>query len=106
MAWRPILTTYLALASTRASVYLRAMSPPEASVLNVSSVVHSDPEILGGTPVFVGTRVPLQNLMDYLAAGDSLDEFLEQFPSVSREQAQAALELAREVLETSARTAR
>jgi uncharacterized protein (DUF433 family) len=82
------------------------MSPSEASVLNVSSVVHSDPEILGGTPVFVGTRVPLQNLIDYLAAGDSLDEFLEQFPSVSREQAQAALELAREALETSARTAR
>jgi uncharacterized protein (DUF433 family) len=75
-------------------------------VLDVSSVVHSDPEILGGTPVFVGTRVPLQNLIDYLAAGDSLDEFLEQFPSVSRAQAQAALELARDALEASARSAR
>jgi uncharacterized protein (DUF433 family) len=72
----------------------------------VTTVVHSDPEILGGTPVFVGTRVPLQNLIDYLAAGDSLDEFLDQFPSVSREQAQAALELAREVLEERARSAR
>ncbi|HUF25535.1 MAG TPA: DUF433 domain-containing protein [Gemmatimonadaceae bacterium] len=72
----------------------------------VSSVVHSDPEILGGTPVFVGTRVPLQNLIDYLAAGDTLDEFLDQFPSVSREQAQAALELAREALEERARSAR
>ena len=69
-------------------------------------VIHSDPEILGGTPVFVGTRVPLQNLIDYLAAGDSLDEFLEQFPSVSRAQAQAALELARDALEASARSAR
>ena len=72
----------------------------------VTSVIHSDPEILGGTPVFVGTRVPLQNLIDYLAAGDTLDEFLAQFPSVSREQAIAALELAREVLEAGARTAR
>ncbi len=72
----------------------------------VSMVVHSDPDILGGTPVFVGTRVPLQNLIDYLAAGDTLDEFLDQFPSVSREQAQAALELAREVLEERARSAR
>ena len=72
----------------------------------VSTVVHSDPEILGGTPVFVGTRVPLQNLIDYLAAGDSLAEFLDQFPSVTREQAQAALELARDALETSARSAR
>jgi uncharacterized protein (DUF433 family) len=75
-------------------------------MLTVTSVVHSDPEILGGTPVFVGTRVPLQNLIDYLAAGDSLDEFLDQFPSVTREQAQAALELAREALEASARSAR
>ena len=60
----------------------------------VTSVIHSDPEILGGTPVFVGTRVPLQNLIDYLAAGDPMDEFLDQFPSVSREQAVAALSLA------------
>ena len=63
-----------------------------------TSVVHSDPEILGGTPVFVGTRVPLQSLIDYLAAGDSLDEFLHQFPSVSREQAQLALVLAGDAL--------
>lgn len=72
----------------------------------VTTVVHSDPEILGGIPVFVETRVPLQNLIDYLAAGDSLNEFLEQFPNVSREQAQAALESAREVLEERARSAR
>jgi uncharacterized protein (DUF433 family) len=72
----------------------------------IHSVIHSDPEILGGTPVFVGTRVPLQNLIDYLAAGDTLDAFLEQFPSVSREQAVAALALAREALEAGARSPR
>ncbi|MEA2326436.1 MAG: hypothetical protein QOE68_1395, partial [Thermoanaerobaculia bacterium] len=59
-----------------------------------TQMVHSDAEIMGGEPVFVGTRVPVYNLFDYLEAGDSLDEFLEQFPSVSREQAVAALELA------------
>jgi uncharacterized protein (DUF433 family) len=59
-------------------------------------VVHRDPEILGGTPVFVGTRVPVKTLFDYLEAGDSLEVFLEEFPSVRREQAIAALELARE----------
>jgi uncharacterized protein (DUF433 family) len=61
-------------------------------------VVHSDPDILGGTPVFVGTRVPVKTLLDYLEAGDSLDEFLDHFPSVSREQAISALELAKEML--------
>jgi len=60
--------------------------------------VHSDPEIMGGELVFVGTRVPVYNLFDYLEAGDSLDEFLEQFPSVTREQAIAALEIAREAV--------
>jgi uncharacterized protein (DUF433 family) len=68
----------------------------EMATLN--SVVHSDPEILGGTPVFCGTRVPVKNLLDYLAAGDTLDEFLDAFPSVTREQAVAALELARDLL--------
>jgi uncharacterized protein (DUF433 family) len=61
-------------------------------------VIHSDPEIQGGVPVFVGTRVPLKNLFDYLEAGDSLDDFLRSFPSVTREQAVAALEMAREAL--------
>ncbi|NEO49960.1 MAG: DUF433 domain-containing protein [Moorea sp. SIO4G2] len=61
-------------------------------------VIHSDPDILGGTPVFVGTRVPIKTLLDYLKAGDPLDEFLEHFPSVSREHAIAALELAKEML--------
>ena len=60
--------------------------------------IHSDPDILGGTPDFVGTRVPVQTLLDYLEAGDPLDEFLQDFPSVSREQAVAVLELAKEML--------
>ena len=65
-------------------------------------VIHSDPDIQGGAPVFVGTRVPVKNLFDYLEAGDSLDEFLDSFPSVSREQAIAALELARAMTEAHA----
>jgi uncharacterized protein (DUF433 family) len=70
------------------------------------SVVFSDPEILGGTPVFVGTRVPVRNLIDYLEAGDSLEDFLRSFPSVSREKAVAALELAGEMLSARARSDR
>ena len=66
-------------------------------------IVHRDPKILGGTPVFVGTRVPVQVLFDCLEAGDSLERFLAQFPTVSREQAHAALELARDALMMSAR---
>jgi uncharacterized protein (DUF433 family) len=66
---------------------------------NDALIVHTDPEILGGTPVFVGTRVPVKSLYDYLEAGDSLDEFLDSFPSVTREQAIAALELARKMTE-------
>lgn len=61
-------------------------------------VVHRDPQIMGGEAVFVGTRVPVYNLFDYLEAGDSLDEFLEQFPSVTREQAIAALEIAKSAI--------
>lgn len=60
--------------------------------------VHSDPEVMGGTPVFVGTRVPFQTLLDYLEAGDSLDLFLEDFPTVRRDQAVGALEQAKEAL--------
>ena len=69
-------------------------------------LIHRDPDILGGIPVFVGTRVPVQTLLDYLEAGDSLNEFLDHFPSVSREQAVAALELAKEMLITHADTTR
>lgn len=66
-------------------------------------VVHSDPERMGGTPVFVGTRVPVQSLFDYLEAGDSLEKFLHQFPTVRREQAIAALEYARDQVMAGAR---
>lgn len=62
------------------------------------SVIVSDPEIMGGTPCFRGTRVPVDSLIDYLEAGDNLDEFLYNFPSVSREAAISALEEANAVL--------
>lgn len=55
-------------------------------------IIHSDPEIVSGTPVFFGTRVPAQALLDYLEGGETIDEFLDDFPSVSREQAIAFLE--------------
>jgi uncharacterized protein (DUF433 family) len=61
-------------------------------------VIHSHPEIMGGTPVFVGTRVPVETLLDYLEAGQPLSEFLEDFPTVTREQAIAALQQARKAL--------
>ena len=60
-------------------------------------VIHSDPDIMGGTPVFVGTRVPLKNLLDYLI-GSGLEEFLEDFPTVSREQAVTAIRQASEAM--------
>ncbi|MGH8336975.1 MAG: DUF433 domain-containing protein [Gammaproteobacteria bacterium] len=66
-------------------------------------VVHTDPEIMSGTPVFVGTRVPAQSLFDYLEGGETLDEFLRQFPTVTREQAVAALEQARDSVLAGAR---
>jgi len=67
-------------------------------MISRSHIVHTDPDILGGTLVFVGTRVPIKTLLDYLEAGDSLDEFLDHFPSVKREQAIAVLQLAKEML--------
>ena len=69
-----------------------------------AALIWKDPQILGGTPVFAGTRVPLQNLFDYIEAGDSLDEFLSDFPSVKRKQAVTVLEAARERLVRLART--
>ena len=62
----------------------------------MSKVTHSDPEILNGTPVFVGTRVPVKNLFDYLQAGDSIDDFVADFPAVSQGQ---VLELLKELQE-------
>jgi uncharacterized protein (DUF433 family) len=70
--------------------------------MTTGGMFQSDPEILGGTPVFPGTRVPIQNLFEYLEAGDALDDFLDDFPSVNRDQAVAVLEAAREGLVGSA----
>ena len=68
---------------------------------DLKGVVHSDPEIIGGTPVFVGTRVPLQNLIDSLEGGESIEDFLDGFPSVKREQVIAVIEAAKmRMLET------
>ncbi|MGH9698816.1 MAG: DUF433 domain-containing protein [Candidatus Acidiferrales bacterium] len=64
----------------------------------MANMILKDPNILGGEPVFRGTRVPFQVLIDYLEGGDTLDEFLEQYPSVSRELAVAAIEEARRSL--------
>ncbi|MSP98365.1 MAG: DUF433 domain-containing protein [Betaproteobacteria bacterium] len=72
---------------------------------NSNLVTHRHPEILGGTPVFVGTRVPVRSLFDYIEGGETLDEFLHQFPSVTRDQAIAALELACKSLVTDAHSA-
>ena len=66
--------------------------------LALDRVIECDPETLGGTPVFAGTRVPFQNLIDCLEAGDSIDLFLYDFPTVSREQVIAVLETAKEKL--------
>jgi uncharacterized protein (DUF433 family) len=60
--------------------------------MDPTRIVHSDPEILGGTPVFVGTRVPVQALLDFLEGGDTIEEFLDNYPGVSRDQAIAFLE--------------
>ena len=72
--------------------------------MTVQDVITSDPDVQGGAVVFSGTRVPLKNLIDYLEAGDSLEEFLYDFPSVTREQAVAVLELAQQALVTLAGT--
>lgn len=63
-----------------------------------NNVISTKPAIMGGTPVFKGTRVPIQTLLDYLEAGDSIDEFLEGFPTVKRDQVIAVLEQAKERL--------
>jgi uncharacterized protein (DUF433 family) len=69
-----------------------------SDIIHLMHPISSDPEILGGTPCFTGTRVPIKNLFDALAHGRSLDYFLEQFPTVTRQQALAVLELARQKL--------
>ena len=75
--------------------------------MNANELIECDPEKLGGTPVFFGTRVPIQNLFDCLESSESLEEFLDQFPTVAREQAVQVLEASKEELLTSyARTTR
>lgn len=66
--------------------------------MDPKDIVYSDPEILGGTPVFVGTRVPVDALIDFLESGDTIEDFLENYPGVSREQVFAFLEKARQAL--------
>lgn len=64
-------------------------------------VINIDPEIMGGTPVFFGTRVPIKNLFDYLESGDSIEIFLEDFEGVSRDQVKKVLELSQKLIESS-----
>ena len=72
---------------------------PKARSVNLAGeVIVKDPDVLGGTPVFRGTRVPFQALLDYLEGGQNLDEFIDDFPTVTREAAISALELAISVL--------
>lgn len=78
------------------------MKYDEQTTQAFNDLVTCNPRIMSGTPVFKNTRVPIKNLIDYLEAGDSLDEFLEDFPSVSRKQAMQTLELAKEMLLTQA----
>jgi uncharacterized protein (DUF433 family) len=68
-------------------------------------LITTDPETLGGLPVFKGTRVPVKTLIDYLEGGDRLDDFLDDFPTVTREHAIAVLEIAKEALDGHARVA-
>ena len=77
---------------------LKATGPKALSVNPGGEAIVKDPDILGGTPVFRGTRVPFQALLDYLEGGQTLDEFIDDFPTVTREAAISALELAKSVL--------
>ena len=71
-------------------------------IIMISKVINIDPEILGGTPVFCGTRVPIKNLFDYLETGETIDEFLNDFEGVKREQVIKLLELSEKLVESSA----
>jgi uncharacterized protein (DUF433 family) len=76
----------------------RATGSKARSVNLAGEVIVKDPDVLGGSPVFRGTRVPFQALLDYLEGGQNLDEFIDDFPTVTREAAVSALELANSVL--------
>jgi uncharacterized protein (DUF433 family) len=67
-------------------------------MIMAENIIISDPEILGGTPVFRGTRVPVKNLFDYIETGETIEAFLHSFPTVSREQVMSALELSEQLL--------
>jgi uncharacterized protein (DUF433 family) len=75
------------------------MSTPQLPSMN-KGVINIDPELMGGTPVFNGTRVPIQALFDYISTGETLEEFLDNFPTVSREQALEVLQLANRLVTT------
>jgi len=77
----------------------------DCTMKSIQSSIRVDPEILSGTPVFDGTRVPVQTLMDYLKVGDRVDDFLDDFPTVSREQIAAVLDVAGEAVTRYARIA-
>jgi uncharacterized protein (DUF433 family) len=77
----------------RVSVTAHCWYSLRMKIADLKGVVQSDPEIMGGTPVFVGTRVPLQNLIDYLEGGESIEDFLDGFPSVKRAQVIAVIEM-------------
>jgi len=82
----------------KSKLVLRATGPKARSVNLAGEVIVRDPDVLGGAPVFRGTRVPFQALLDYLEGGQNLDEFIDDFPTVTREAAISALELAISVL--------
>ena len=106
--WRALWTRLiLSIIDTLATPGDRSPTPGRQgqTQLDPNDPIHSDPGISGGTPVFRGTRVPVQSLFDYLEGGDTLDEFLKQFPSVSKEQARTTLRLARDYVLTSTRPA-
>ena len=88
---RERLRVYL-LGSRFIRALVSAEEPRYPDAMDPKQIVHSDPETLGGTPVFVGTRVPVQALLDFLEGGDTIEEFLDNYPGVSREQAVAFLE--------------
>ena len=73
-------------------------SVTRSNLMNIQDVVNIDPERMSGAPCFTGTRVPIEHLFDFLESAETLDEFLDQFPTVTREQALAALELSKESL--------
>lgn len=82
------------------SVGPHQLRPPTngGSLFQMDAPISRSPDVLGGTPVFAGTRVPVQTLLDYLEGGESIDDFLEGFPSVTREQVVSFLELAKDRL--------